>query len=433
MQYTVGSLAKKFGLSRSTLLYYDAIGLLCPQGHGKGEYRRYGQREVERLAQILHYRQAGLALKEIAKILAAPANGAREVLERRFADLGREIEALHDQQRLVAGLLQRPELLASTGRLTKERWMALLEKAGFSGEDMRRWHLRFERTDPEKHRQFLEFLHIPEDEIALIRQWAAAPQRLLKVEEMSDRFMEIFMEVFENMTRQGPGSLASTRRALALCAGLPEKPAILDIGCGSGSGTLMLLAETAGTVTAVDRHGPFLRQLESRAETNGVWTRVHTVQQDMEALDLPHGGFDLIWSEGAIYLMGFDRGLAAWKPLLKPGGILAVTEACWFTEERPEKAVAYWREGYPEMRSVSENLSALERAGYQVLGYFQQPDSDWTDLFYRELGEQLARVEEKYGRELQAQAVVDANRREMEIFSRHSAAFGYAFFVARRR
>lgn len=431
MQYTVGSLARKFGLSRSTLLYYDAIGLLCPEGHEKGDYRRYSERDRQRLEQILRYRQAGIALKEIARILEAPASGAREVLERRFADLGREIEALHEQQRLVAGLLQRPELLARTGHLTKERWMALLEKAGFSGEDMRRWHVRFERSDPDNHRQFLEYLHIPGDEITLIRQWAAAPQPLIKVKEVRDRFMEIFMEVFENMTRQGPGSLASTRRALGLCADLPEKPAILDIGCGSGAGTLMLLAETAGTVTAVDRHGPFLRQLERRAERNGVWSRVHTVQQDMEALDLPQGSYDLIWSEGAIYLMGFDRGLAAWKPLLKPGGLLAVSEACWFTDQRPEEAVAFWREGYPAMRSVSENVAALERAGYQVLGYFQQPDSDWTELFYRELGEQLLLVEEKYGREPEAQAVVESNRREMEIFDRWSATFGYAFFVAR--
>lgn len=175
MQYTVGNLARKFGLSRSTLLYYDAIGLLCPQGHDKGEYRRYDERDCQRLRQILRYRKAGIALKEIVKILEAPASGAREVLERRFADLGREIEALHEQQRLVAGLLQRPQLLAGSERMTKERWMALLEKAGFSGDDMRRWHVRFERTDPDKHRQFLEYLHIPGDEIALIRQWAAAP------------------------------------------------------------------------------------------------------------------------------------------------------------------------------------------------------------------------------------------------------------------
>lgn len=78
-------------------------------------------------------------------------------------------------------------------------------------------------------------------------------------------------------------------------------------------------------------------------------------------------------------------------------------------------------------------LSRLDRAGYQVLEYFQQPDSDWTELFYRELGEQLKRVEAKYGREPEAQAVIDSNRQEMEIFARQSAAFGYAFFVARRR
>lgn len=172
---TVGRLARKFGLSRSTLLYYDAIGLLSPGGHEKGEYRRYGLREEERLEQICRYRRAGIPLLEIKTILESPESGIREMLERRFSDLNREIRDLLDQQRLIAGMLQNPMILQHAGEMNRELWVDLLAHSGFSEEDMHAWHGSFERNDPERHRLFLQHLRIPEEEIELIRQWALSP------------------------------------------------------------------------------------------------------------------------------------------------------------------------------------------------------------------------------------------------------------------
>lgn len=170
MTQTIGRLAKKFGLSRSTLLYYDAIGLLSPAAKCKGEYRRYDDRDEHRLAQICQYRRTGISLKEISRILDAPDSHFTGILEQRFADLNREIDDLREQQRIIAGLLKNSANLRQPNVMTKELWVSLLADSGFSEEDMQNWHSQFERTAPEKHQRFLQLLQIPEEEIERIRR-----------------------------------------------------------------------------------------------------------------------------------------------------------------------------------------------------------------------------------------------------------------------
>ncbi len=172
MSYTVGRLAKRFGLSRSTLLYYDSIGLLKPEVRGEGEYRRYGKDAIKRLEMVCLYREAGLPLKEIKRVLDSRDSQLAGALENRLEDLNVEIAGLHEQRNLVLRLLQNKKGLAAPGPMNKEMWTALLADSGFTGEDMRSWHRAFERRSPEKHQSFLEFLQIPEDEIASIRIWS---------------------------------------------------------------------------------------------------------------------------------------------------------------------------------------------------------------------------------------------------------------------
>jgi len=169
MNLSVGKLAKKFGLSRSTLLYYDSIGLLSPQNHRRGEYRVYGEEEQNRLALICRYRQAGIALKDIQKILDSPGSSFADILHNRFEALNEEIGELRDQQKVIAGLLQNSALLKESTLMNKELWVALLEASGFSQKDMRLWHRQFERSAPDLHQLFLQQLHIPEEEIRMIR------------------------------------------------------------------------------------------------------------------------------------------------------------------------------------------------------------------------------------------------------------------------
>lgn len=171
--YTIGRLARKYQLSRSTLLYYDSIGLLKPSSRTDGDYRVYSEGDARRLEQICKYRKAGLRLTEIRKVLDSPENSLTSALERRLDELNEDIQRLRQQQHFIIGLLKNNELFERVGVMSKETWVSLLSASGFSEQEMLRWHVEFERLAPDKHLRFLQFLCIPEEEIQVIRSWAS--------------------------------------------------------------------------------------------------------------------------------------------------------------------------------------------------------------------------------------------------------------------
>ncbi|MEW6265227.1 MAG: MerR family transcriptional regulator [Thermodesulfobacteriota bacterium] len=170
---SIGRLARKFGLSRSTLLYYDSIGLLRPSSRTKGNYRLYSEQDARRLEQIRVYRRTGLSLEEIGRVLDSPDHDLASALERRLEELDEDIKSLRRQQHVIIGLLRNNDLFARLGVMNKETWVSLLAASGFSEKDMLQWHLEFERLAPEKHQSFLEFLGLSENEIRVIRSLSA--------------------------------------------------------------------------------------------------------------------------------------------------------------------------------------------------------------------------------------------------------------------
>ena len=172
MPLTVTRLARACGLSRSTVLYYESVGLLKPGRRSEGNYRLYGEKDLERLRQVSLYRDAGLKLDDIRSILDRPRGDAAAVLQRRLVELGEEIETLRGRQREIARLLDSTNRLRRMQMVTKEKWVEVMRAAGFSEEQMRRWHVEFEKSAPEEHQEFLEFLHIPAEEVQAIRRWS---------------------------------------------------------------------------------------------------------------------------------------------------------------------------------------------------------------------------------------------------------------------
>jgi DNA-binding transcriptional MerR regulator len=195
--YTIGRLAEAFGLSRSTLLYYDRIGLLRPINRSHGNYRLYSATDFERLRRICTYREVGIPLKEIAELIDQRGDSATEsVLEKHLQSLEREIESLRTQQRQVVRLLDqirtkrsprsangkrgrqppaesksfpKPSVSGEEDMITKDRWVEIMRAAGLSDDDMHNWHRQFERLEPDAHQEFLESLGIEADEIRKIR------------------------------------------------------------------------------------------------------------------------------------------------------------------------------------------------------------------------------------------------------------------------
>jgi len=174
MPLTVTNLARACKLSRSTLLYYESIGLLPRPRRTAGNYRAYTPKDLDRLRQVCVYRDAGVPLAGIRALLDGPRDDAAAVLRRRMVELGAGIERLRDQQRAIARLLDSAHKLRSIPMVTKDKWVAIMKAAGFSDDDMRRWHAEFEKGAPGEHQEFLEFLHIPQEEVGRIRAWSRA-------------------------------------------------------------------------------------------------------------------------------------------------------------------------------------------------------------------------------------------------------------------
>lgn len=168
----VTHLARMCGLSRSTLLYYESIGLMKRPARSRANYRRYSEADLQRLRRVCLYRNAGLKLDDIRRLLDRPSCDAASVLNRRLAELDCEIERLRSHQRAIVRLLQQKNTLRSRDMITKDKWVSIMSSAGFTEQDMHRWHAEFEKSAPEEHQEFLEFLHIPADEIRLIREWS---------------------------------------------------------------------------------------------------------------------------------------------------------------------------------------------------------------------------------------------------------------------
>lgn len=244
---------------------------------------------------------------------------------------------------------------------------------------------------------------------------------------MSDNALyDSFFALHHGLPRQGPGSDTTTRRLLALAGRLPERPRVLDLGCGPGRSALLLAAEAGAEVTAVDTHEPFLVELRESAAARGLDHSIRTLRTDMAAVPFPDGSFDLIWAESSVFVLGFDRALASWRRLLAPGGTLVLTECVWTTEEPGPVPRAFWEEHY-SLRTVAGNAAAAVEAGYHVLGTVPQPESDW-DEYYVPLAAHADAADVTVPG--MAEAVAGA-RTEIALRREHGGDYGYAGFVLR--
>lgn len=248
----------------------------------------------------------------------------------------------------------------------------------------------------------------------------------------SPRFWPIFFEVFESLPRQGPGNRACAARALDLCRDLPSEPAILDLGCGVGAQTLHLAELTSGTILAMDTHAPSIERLGATVAGRGLAQRIRPILGDMASPDQPAAGFDLIWSEGALYNIGIGRALRLYRELLRPGGYFAFTDAVWRVDEPPPEVKANFESDYPGMGRVSDILATIADCGLSLMGHFTLPDEAWWDDFYTPMLRRIDELRGAYAGDAQALTVLDQLAREPAMHRMHSDCYAYEFFVARR-
>lgn len=166
---TISKLAKKFNISRASILYYEREELLLPASRTDNGYRWYGEKEQEKLQTIINYRSFGIPVNEIRELIKkSESNAQNQILRKQFDHLEKEIQGLKQQQLAIVNFLNAPELLDGQG-MTKEKWTQIMQSSGMNDKDMLNWHRQFEKLEPESHQEFLESLQISKDEIKLIR------------------------------------------------------------------------------------------------------------------------------------------------------------------------------------------------------------------------------------------------------------------------
>jgi SAM-dependent methyltransferase len=245
--------------------------------------------------------------------------------------------------------------------------------------------------------------------------------------------LSLLVDLHREGHRQGPGGDDETRLAITL-SGLSGRTGlkIADIGCGTGASTLVLAKALDASVTAVDFLPDFLRDLDANAKRENLGQRIETLNASMDALPFEEQSFDAIWSEGAVYNIGFANGIKAWRRFLKPDGILAVTELTWLTQARPAQLEQYWNREYPEVDTASAKMAVLERNGFSPIGYFALPIRCWLDNYYRPMQDRFAAFLERNDNSDAAAAIVAAEEHEIALYERYSAFVSYGYYVARR-
>ena len=244
---------------------------------------------------------------------------------------------------------------------------------------------------------------------------------------------QLLVDLHKRAKRQGPGGDVETRKAIDLAMLDPSAPLkVADIGCGTGASTIQLARLLNAKITAIDFLPEFIEVLKGNAENEGLSKKINPLVCSMENLQFDDEEYDVIWSEGAIYNIGFEKGINDWRRFLKPGGLLVVSEITWTTSDRPSEIQKYWEAEYPEIDTASSKINILEKNGYSPVAYFVLPECCWLENYYRPLQNSFDEFIVRNANNENAQAIVEAEKKEISLYEKFKKHYGYGVYIARK-
>jgi ubiquinone/menaquinone biosynthesis C-methylase UbiE len=245
---------------------------------------------------------------------------------------------------------------------------------------------------------------------------------------------DLLIDLHKTAARQGPGGEIETKRAMDLAMlDMSRHLKIADIGCGTGASTILLAQRLNAEITAVDLLPEFIDVLRAKAQVHGVTKKITPIVCSMDSLHFTDEEFDVIWSEGAIYNIGFETGISRWKKFLKPGGMIIISEITWLSSNRPLDLEAHWKKEYPEIDTASSKIGILERYGYTPEAYFILPKHCWLENYYRPMQNRFVDFLQRNGHSEQAKTIVESEKNEIALYEKYNAYYSYGFYVARKQ
>lgn len=245
--------------------------------------------------------------------------------------------------------------------------------------------------------------------------------------------LELLIDLHIHSVRQGPGSNKDTLKALEFTH-FPKgrELKVADLGCGSGGPTITLAQNLEGKIIAVDLFPQFLEELNKNSQSLGLSDKVITIENSIDNLPFQKHEFDLIWSEGAIYNIGFENGISKWKYFLKPGGYIAVSDLTWIANKRPQEIEQFWKEEYPETDTASNKVKILENHDFTLEGYFYLSPESWLEHYYKPLESQFETFLTRHNYLEQAKKIVSEHKFEIELYRKYRDYYSYGFYIARK-
>jgi len=212
----------------------------------------------------------------------------------------------------------------------------------------------------------------------------------------------------------------------------PNQPFILDVGCGQGMQTIELAKISNGKIIALDNHQEFLDMLMEQAKKQGFEEIIIPKNMSMIDMDFEKETFDIIWSEGALYFMGFQDGLKRCHQLLKHKGYLAVTELVYTVPNPPNVVVEYFDNEYPDIKKIAERIKIIKKEGFNLISNFTLPESAWLDSYYLPIEKELPRLDKKYQGNEVALSIFEGFRNEVDFYKTYSKYYSYEFFIMQK-
>ena len=252
------------------------------------------------------------------------------------------------------------------------------------------------------------------------------------MENKQPTIMDLIIETHIGMERQGPGSREMILKALSFLDNLNNISKALDLGCGTGGQTMIIAQNIPGNITGVDQIPDFINVLNNNAQKLKLQKRVKGIVGSMENLSFPKEEFDLIWSEGAIDGIGFEKGLCHWNGFLKKNGYVVLTCPSWFTNEHPSAAEKFWTDAGSKLDTIGNNIIILQKAGYSFVAAFPLPEKCWTNNYFmpREAAEK--ELLKKYAGNKTVEAYIKNDKYETELFSKYNTFYGYVFYIGKK-
>lgn len=244
--------------------------------------------------------------------------------------------------------------------------------------------------------------------------------------------VNLICKFFLNTERQGPGSPEATLKALSFIGNLNDTSRIADLGCGTGGQTMILAQNISGDITGLDLFPGMIDKFNLNAMKLGLEYRVKGIVGSMDNLPFKKESLDLIWCEGAIYNIGFERGINEWREYLKPGGYIAVTETSWFTEERPDEIHDFWMEGYKEVDTIPVKVAQMQKAGYLPVASFILPEECWTENYYKPLVKARELMIKQYPNNETINKLIEFQHLEESLYDKYKDFYGYVFYIGKK-